>query len=105
MKSYTIYVKGGKAMKSTWNAVRKTFVYTVSILLLSLIGFSNPKNANAQTTWCETIGRPGTDVGYSIIQTSDSGYAIVGCHSCLYYNTGYVYLIKLDSLGLFNGLE
>jgi len=49
--------------------------------------------------WTKTIGGGGTDVGHSIIQTTDGGYAITG--STASFRTGYsdVYAVKLDSLG------
>jgi hypothetical protein len=54
-------------------------------------------NADGDTTWTRTYGGSGTDYGYSVIQTSDAGFAVAGS----YLNEGYfdVYLIKTDSLG------
>jgi len=49
--------------------------------------------------WTRTIGGAGDDQGYSIIQTTDRGYAITGFTNS-YGAGGYdVYVVKLDSAG------
>ncbi len=60
-------------------------------ILLSMLFFSP---SYAQNTWCKTIGGSLTDRGYSIIQTTDGGYAIAGN-----YSPGGVYVIKLSANG------
>jgi DNA replication initiation complex subunit (GINS family) len=49
--------------------------------------------------WTRTIGGKFDDVGYSIIQTKDGGYAVAGVTAS--FSTGYgdVYIVKLDGLG------
>jgi hypothetical protein len=49
--------------------------------------------------WAETIGGSGTDIGNSIIQTSDSGYAIAGATNSYGAGNYDVYVIKLSSSG------
>lgn len=51
--------------------------------------------------WTRSIGGTGNDIGYSIIQTSDGGYAIGGWSNS--FGTGYAdfYVVKLSSAGSF----
>ena len=50
-------------------------------------------------SWTRTIGGANADYGRSIIQTSDGGYAIIGCTYS--FGAGYydVYVVKLNSSG------
>jgi hypothetical protein len=45
--------------------------------------------------WAQRYGTDGTDCGFSVVQTSDGGYALAG-----QTNTHYCWLIKTDSAGL-----
>jgi hypothetical protein len=56
-------------------------------------------DANGNLQWTKTIGGPGGDWGHSIIQTSDSGYAIAGATRSFGAGEGDVYVIKLDANG------
>jgi hypothetical protein len=58
-------------------------------------------NSVGDTLWTRTYGGYSDDVGYSVIQTSDSGYAITGSNASCVFCTYDVYLIKTD----FNGNE
>jgi len=49
--------------------------------------------------WTKTIGGKGWDVGNSLIQTSDGGYAIAGYTSSFGAGQLDVYVVKLDSTG------
>jgi hypothetical protein len=49
--------------------------------------------------WTKTIGGSGDDEGKSIVQTSDSGYAITGYTNSYGAGEYDVYVIKLDKLG------
>ena len=49
--------------------------------------------------WTKTIGGTGDDHGYSIIQTSDGGYAITGATSSFGQGGYDVYVVKLDDAG------
>jgi len=56
-------------------------------------------DANGNLQWTKTIGGPKGDWGFSLIQTSDGGYAIAGYTES--FGAGYadVYVIKLDANG------
>lgn len=47
--------------------------------------------------WDKTVGTSGIDYGYSVLQTADNGYAIVGTSDGLGWNN--IYLIRLDASG------
>jgi hypothetical protein len=66
------------------------------VYVVKLDGFGNIE-------WTRTIGGGNFDIGYSIIQTSDGGYAVTG-YSLSFCNTGCppffdVYVVKLDGSG------
>jgi len=63
----------------------------VDIWILRLDSFGD-------TLWTRTFGGTDWDRSYSIVQTSDSGFAVVG-HTYSFGIGGDVYLIKTDSLG------
>ncbi len=52
--------------------------------------------------WTKTIGGASDDGGYSIIQTSDGGYAIAGYTSSFGQGYANVYVVKLDANGNVN---
>jgi uncharacterized delta-60 repeat protein len=56
-------------------------------------------DAKGNLQWTRTIGGPGDEIGQSLIQTSDGGYAIAG--STTSFGAGYtdVYVVKLDAYG------
>ena len=58
-------------------------------------------DANGNLQWTKTIGGKKEDVGSSLIQTSDGGYAIAGTYSLLYegIHPFDVYVVKLDAKG------
>jgi hypothetical protein len=56
-------------------------------------------DANGKLQWTKTIGGKGWDVGASLIQTSDGGYAIAGYTSSFGAGKMDVYVIKLDANG------
>jgi len=58
-------------------------------------------DANGNLQWTKTIGGPGYEIGHSLIQTSDGGYAIAGNTESLSFGAGWndVYVVKLDANG------
>jgi hypothetical protein len=56
-------------------------------------------DANGNLRWTKTIGGKEDDKGYSLIQTSDGGYAIGGYTSSFGAGQLDVYVVKLDSTG------
>ena len=56
-------------------------------------------DANGKLQWTKTIGGPGYEIGYSLIQTSDGGYAIAGATKSFGAGGEDVYVVKLDAKG------
>jgi hypothetical protein len=56
-------------------------------------------DAKGNLQWSKTIRGKGWDVGLSLIQTSDGGYAIAGYTSSFGAGSGDVYVVKLDAKG------
>jgi hypothetical protein len=71
-------------------------VKTLSTVLLVLLVVSL---ASSQQTWIRTYGGRYDDVGYSVQQTSDGGYAVAGMTFTYGEIHGNVYLIKTNASG------
>jgi len=56
-------------------------------------------DANGNLQWTKTIGGPGDEIGFSLIQTSDGGYAIAGSTRSFSAGVKDVYVVKLDANG------
>jgi len=56
-------------------------------------------DANGNLQWTRTIGGPGDEIGFSLIQTSDGGYAIAGYTESFGAGEKDVYVVKLDAKG------
>jgi hypothetical protein len=56
-------------------------------------------DANGNLQWTKTIGGKKEDVGLSLIQTSDGGYAITGSTQSFGAGKADVYVVKLDANG------
>jgi len=67
-------------------------VYAGDVYLVKL-------DANGNLQWTKTIGGEKTDGGFSLIQTSDGGYAIAGYTSSFGAGEADVYVVKLDAKG------
>jgi len=56
-------------------------------------------DANGNLQWTKTIGGPESEIGSSLIQTSNGGYAIAGYTQSFGAGSGDVYVVKLDANG------
>jgi hypothetical protein len=56
-------------------------------------------DAHGNLQWTKTIGGKGWDMGFSLIQTSDGGYAIAGITTSFGVREANVYVVKLDAHG------
>jgi len=56
-------------------------------------------DAKGNLQWTKTIGGPGDEIGHSLIQTSDGGYAIAGSTTSFGAGGLDVYVVKLDASG------
>jgi hypothetical protein len=56
-------------------------------------------DAHGNLQWTKTIGGKGWDVGFSLIQTSEGGYAIAGITTSFGVGEANVYVVKLDAHG------
>jgi hypothetical protein len=56
-------------------------------------------DANGNLQWTKTIGGPGSEIGFSLIQTSDGGYVIAGSTESFGVGGADVYIVKLDANG------
>jgi hypothetical protein len=56
-------------------------------------------DAKGNLQWTKTIGGPGNEEGFSLIQTSDGGYAIAGVTESFGAGWADVYVVKLDAKG------
>jgi len=56
-------------------------------------------DATGNLQWTRTIGGPASEIGYSLIQTSDGGYAIAGSTYSFCAGDNDVYVIKLNANG------
>jgi len=80
---------GGYAIAGTTNSfgAGKADVYVVKL------------DTNGNLQWTKTIGGPKDDRGFSLIQTSDGGYAIAGSTTSFGAGEADIYVVKLDAHG------
>ena len=56
-------------------------------------------NSEGNMQWHQSYGGEGSDYAYSLIETSDGGYALIGCTNSFGAGENDFYLIKTDSYG------
>jgi len=81
-----------KLTKISINLLLSTFIFLLLPFNFSLVFAQAP-----DTLWTRIYGGTNWDYGYSVQQTSDGGYVIVG--TTMSIDSGDVYFIKTDSLG------
>jgi len=67
----------------------------IALLVFALAGFSF-------ADWQRQFGGSNTDIGYSVVQTNDGGYAIAGKTIETGETSSDVYVLKTDSLGIYS---
>jgi hypothetical protein len=82
---------GGYAITGSYDIVDGE-VYTGDVYVVKL-------DAKGNLQWTKTIGGPGYEIGFSLIQTADGGYAIAGATQSFGAGGVDVYVVKLDANG------
>jgi len=82
---------GGYAITGSYDIVDGE-VYTGDVYVVKL-------DAKGNLQWTKTIGGPGYEIGFSLIQTADGGYAIAGSTQSFGAGQLDVYAVKLDANG------
>ena len=83
------------------NKTKFVIFFLIWLIVLGLYLFSNKQifNQNIAITWEKTFGGNDDDFAYSIIQTTDGGYAVAGTTESYDIRGGDFWIIKLDSRG------
>ncbi|MFZ2899985.1 MAG: PKD domain-containing protein [Saprospiraceae bacterium] len=90
----------GKALQKTSDGGYIIVGYTSSYGFGSSDVYLIKTNSSGGVEWEKTFGGSGAEYGYSVQQTSDGGYIIVGYTSSYGFGGGDVYLIKTNSSGI-----
>jgi len=93
------YFEDGHSLIQTSDSGYAIAGYTSSFGAGSVDVYVVKLDANGNLQWTKTIGQEGWDRGFSLIQTSDGGYAIAGHTFSLGAGGGDVYVVKLDANG------
>jgi hypothetical protein len=78
---------------------KKNPKHTRSIVLSVLLCSSLVLLAGASTIWSQTYGGSGTDYAYSVVTTSDGGYALAGVTDSFGAGKSDFWLVKTDAFG------
>jgi hypothetical protein len=71
----------------------------VVLLAVFISALCTPFGAAAATGWSQTYGGSGDDEAYSLVQTSDGGYALAGFTASYGAGSYDAFLVKTDSSG------
>lgn len=71
----------------------------ILIITLLAINYTQRDKCLAQSQWQLTIGGTNNDFAYSIIQTTDGGYAVAGYSWSFGADSADMYIVKLDANG------
>ena len=77
-----------------WNRVKK---FTLTVAFFGLLLFSLATTVGASSTmWSRTYGGTDEDAAYSLVETSDGGYALAGYTTSLGAGESDFWLVKTD---------
>ena len=94
-----VYYDEGRAIIQTVDGGYAITGYTSSFGAGSYDVYVVKLDAQGNLQWTKTIGGTNNDIGYSIIQTSDGGYAIAGATQSFGQGGYDIYIVKLDAQG------
>ena len=80
------------------SAIIKLLLCLIIISFLS-VDYASGENKGNTITWDKTFGGNGGDMGFSIIQTRDGGYAVAGWTKSKGAGNSDVWVLKLDENG------
>jgi hypothetical protein len=91
LPKYSQYIHGGTALRGKF--------FLLGVVIFVLLCFPLVVSVNAASMWSRTYGGTGTEHAYSLVATSDGGYAIAGSTSSFGVGNGDAWLVKTDALG------
>lgn len=79
--------------------IKQYLIKTFVLCSISIISITQTSYAQRDTLWTRTIGGSGDEFSYSVQQTSDGGYIVVGTSGSFSEGEENIYLIKTDANG------
>jgi hypothetical protein len=90
---------GGNSLIQTSDGGYAVTGQTVSYAVGGTDMFLAKYDSTGNLSWSKTWGGTGTDIGYSLVQTSDGGYAVTGETGFGDSSNGNIFIAKYDSTG------